>query len=383
MWNSDAKADGELATQITPVDVLYYYDGPTLFTATLGFTDFLFHKVEETDSSDIFLVAEATAPTVEAVKQGRLSVWGALQHPSYHLLELDKNLVARRYWSLDAKSLPPDFLPRRGYGLATNETQLADSVDQANSFFSIKYTGKELGAQRLPFSLFKGLVNDTYDAVRKIFPAPMIGDKSLQRAFDFEVLEPSFGSLIIAIDEATVDTAALKKDIREKFKDDLVRDSLDVNRRSFFENLNEIIATASVGEIPAHMAIQHFITLDQVNDIVPSGGEGVERVEFRAGRSDEEKPILVDDQLGERIRRAHRIAETSERQITGVVVEVNAESGTFIIKDFHHRQTTCVTSADEIDESRIAINRRVQVKGDFQKRQRRDKLQVRSLRVLE
>ena len=48
------------ALRIQPDQILYEYDGPLIFTATLGVTELLFFKAEENDKSDIFIGTEQT-----------------------------------------------------------------------------------------------------------------------------------------------------------------------------------------------------------------------------------------------------------------------------------------------------------------------------------
>lgn len=42
---------------VTPCDVLYEVDGPTIFTAQVGLSKLLFFKHDETEDADIFVAA--------------------------------------------------------------------------------------------------------------------------------------------------------------------------------------------------------------------------------------------------------------------------------------------------------------------------------------
>jgi hypothetical protein len=61
--------------------------------------------------------------------------------------------------------------------------------------------------------------------------------------------------------------------------------------------------------------------------------------------------------------------------MTGVVVEINDLSSTFVIRDNSARQITCVLGPHLNDASlSVSVGDRVSVRGDFTRRSRRDKL---------
>jgi hypothetical protein len=64
------------AQLISPMRVLYEYDGPAIFTAMIGLSEFLFYKADELEECDVFVAAETDDATVDLVLSGRLSVRG-------------------------------------------------------------------------------------------------------------------------------------------------------------------------------------------------------------------------------------------------------------------------------------------------------------------
>lgn len=62
---------------IEPIDVLYQYDSPLIFTSKIGFFDAIFCKVDELENSDLYLATNISLDTISALKTGRLSVRGA------------------------------------------------------------------------------------------------------------------------------------------------------------------------------------------------------------------------------------------------------------------------------------------------------------------
>jgi hypothetical protein len=384
MWSQQSPAKTNWSGgSIQPSDVLYYYDGPILFSAAVGLTDFLFYKVEELDGSDLFLITHTTDTIIEAVKKGALSLRGALTNPDYWILDVDAAMQVRRYWSVREEDLPSDFLPEAGLGLYPQNTPVADTIEQASSFFSVKFSGEGLTNKGMPFGIFKGLVDDAYEALKKIFPAPVVNAKSLGRNFDFDILQPRFSSLIIAIREPTVHVESLKADVRKDLDLQAVQKGLQDSRREFFENMSEIVSEAQKGEIKESFASQHFYTLDQVSQILPTETNSIDRVEFRSEAASITQALSIDDRLGVRMRAAHRMAEASEREMTGTVVEINAESATLVIKNAHSRQTTCVFNREAFDKLSISVGSRLLISGEFRRRSRRDLIVVQGpVRVL-
>jgi hypothetical protein len=55
---------------IAPCEVLFEVDGPTMFTAQVGLSNFLFFKHDETDDAEIFIAAAVNEDDVIALRQG-------------------------------------------------------------------------------------------------------------------------------------------------------------------------------------------------------------------------------------------------------------------------------------------------------------------------
>ena len=84
LWSpSDAPISSDLVNHLVPSEVIYFYDGPILFTMKMGFLDVLVYKVDENDELDLFLLKLISGEEISRLRQGRLSLRGALQAPSY------------------------------------------------------------------------------------------------------------------------------------------------------------------------------------------------------------------------------------------------------------------------------------------------------------
>src|SRR4051812_12933527 len=98
---------------ITPSDVLYEIEGPTIFTAQVGLSTLLFFKHDETDDAEIFVAAVVDDADVIALRKGRISVRGALSYRNAWLVMVNHDYVVERYQSHDQSSITP-YLPAPG-----------------------------------------------------------------------------------------------------------------------------------------------------------------------------------------------------------------------------------------------------------------------------
>ena len=377
MWTEDRPAETVWnAGQVVPKTIFYYYDGPTVFTAHVGLTEFLFFKFDEGIQSDFFLVSPTNSKVVKGLEQRTLSIRGAVANArDFWILELTRQMDVRRYWKIALEDIGSDWLPDLGVALEPLKAPAADFVEQALSFFSVRFTGENLTESAIPFMRFKTIIDSAYDSLRRIFPAPVVENRSLGRSLDFELFQPKFSSLIIAIDKPVVDLEDAKKYVKSDIDDADFSATFEKHRTDFFDRMGELLGEAEKGEIKKAYAVEHFNTLDQVNPIVPTSSNELDRVEFRS-QSPVLIPIVLDDRLGDKFRAAHKIAERASRQVAGVVVDINDSSGTLVIRDENARQITCKFDRSAFDELSVGIGTRIRVRGIFTQRTRRDMIQV-------
>jgi hypothetical protein len=374
MWAPSAATIEWTGGPIKVRETLYYLDGPSIFTAEIGLTLFLFHKIDETEDGNIFLLADADDEVIDLLRDLAISLRGALNRRHYWIAETNRRLNITRVWSVPRAELPPDFLPDRGIGLAPTPSLLPDTVEQANAFFSMTFRGEELREDTILFGRFKYLVDSAYESVRKIFPAPKIEDRSLAREIDFPIFQPQLGSLIIAMQPPSFDENAINKRLENAITPKELASQFEENREEFFSNIDSVVKNAAAGNIKKDFAVEHFYTLDQVNNIIPTSENYIDQIEFRGFG----KTITIDDKLGDRIRQAYRIAESADRTVTGTIVEINADSSTFVIRDYSRRQITCDIGWKIFEQYDWAVGMKVRVRGQYIKRTRRDKLVIRA-----
>lgn len=378
MWSPDSPALAHWnGGKIVPKTVLYRYDGPTVFTADVGLFEFLFYKIDEDTNSELFLIAPTTSEIVGALKDKSLSVRGAISNAAdFWIVDVAPDWSVRKSWKVSLSELDADFLPHEGIAVSPLKSLAADFVEQALSFFSTRFTGRDLTQSRIPFLRFKTLIDAAYDSVLKIFPPPVVENRSLRRSLEFGLLQPKFSSLIVAIDRPHVDESDVRKYVTNLPNDwAMFARGFEQNRQDFFDRIGELVREADKGEIKKAYALEHFNTLDQVNEIVPTNKNELDHVEFRS-QAPSLKPVSIDDRLGTKLKLAHTLAALAPRQITGSIIEINETSGTMVILGLSAREVTCVFDRTDYNSLNVAIGDKIRVHGNFTRRPRRDKVVV-------
>ena len=369
--------------KITPDEVLYQYDGPLLFTARLGLVPSLCYKLEELGQSDLYLMSQWRDEAIKALREGKLSVRGALTSDAYWVVEADRAGCVLRHWPVLPENLPVDFLPPPRRGLHERFGDAPDTLEEVGAFFAVKFSGAELREGAISFRTFKGLVDNVYELVNRVFRPAVLEGRRGNGAFDFEIAQPKLASLLISVKSPILDIDAVRR--RTKNTDltlglDIAQ-GMDETRDEFFSNAEEIVRAASLGELNRVFRAEHFSWLDVVADLVPEEDGDFDSVEINAATSQGSRHLLIGKAAGQRIRDAHKLAQREPVQLRGKIVESNDISGTFVLRDVGGRDTTCKLPTEMYRGAQraglIKNGAKVTVRGDRIRRKRRDLMEVR------
>ena len=375
----------QVPTTVRPDNVLYEYDDPLLFVSTDTFGSQLFYKMESlSDGSSLYLSTPTSSRVITALEKGRLSVRGALSDSNHHrVVNITPSFDVLRFWECELHELDEDHLPRAGVGLASQFGLVPDTLNQSNSFLSVRLAGEALHRGTMSFGTYNTIISNIYEAFRRILSSSIVMTRGFR--IDYPVYEPSFGSVIVAIQEPVVLTKNTEASAKDRAATtERVSEEIRKNREAFLKGIDLVISAAKKGDLSTALAKDYFDVLDQIKDIIPTeGSRGIDRLEFNAAVKSSLKSYSIDEETGERLRKAYKIVERLPRTHRGTIMEINAASGTFIILA-SNRQVTCVFPPDLFYEIRqdldtFKIGTKVQIKGLLQKRPRRDKLFVREL----
>ncbi len=161
---------------LKPMEVLYDFDGPCIFTArTPAGLLLLAFLVEELDPEAIarFLVATSSHQTLDGLREGALSVRAALLGGSLWLVDLGQaDALPKRAYQIEATQLPPDALPApatmllpelslcctsasaaTGAAIMESLRLLAPPTTATGPVTNIEVSGSMLGHPRQPYRL--------------------------------------------------------------------------------------------------------------------------------------------------------------------------------------------------------------------------------------
>ncbi|MQX78104.1 hypothetical protein GHK80_18555 [Sinorhizobium medicae] len=380
MWRPEKNAKPvPLNFPISIERVLYEFDGPMIFTSKFGMYQVLFSRIDEDDDCELYAAGTVNDEIIDAIANGSISVLGGLLSEPCFVMEFN-GLFANQCWELGASEMPMDLFPESGQGLLPGKGLVPDTIEQLNSYFSIRFSGDGLARDTMLFSTFKGLVDRVYEATRKLIaPAELQNTKSA--TFDFRLLEPAFGSLVLTIDSPSVklvnarrhfDNPNLPKSEMDQF--------FDQSRDDFFTELDQVITETQDNNSFRSSAEKHIDLLKNLQELIPHEDSQFNQVEFHASLSTGLKTVVVDEETGERLKRAYMSVVGHYQTTRGQITIINNKRRTFVIDAQNGREITC--SMDDGAFRNIESNdffrggNKIEVSGNLYKRPRRDYIAV-------
>ena len=378
MWSTAEPSERAWSDKpIEPVEVLYEFDGPLTFIATFGMFQALFHKIGQRSGSHFFCVVELSDHQLECLKSGNLSVRGALHSHRLWVMETTSEIVVKRYWASSIENMPEKLLPRRGIGLYPHFLRCPDLIEQVDAFFSMAYVGPRLKPSGTPFTIFKNIIDASYNAARRVLsPLEFAGARS--GTFDFPARAIP-GSLVVVLDAPRIGQTQLQK--RMNNRKATVEDARGIfahQRTQFLDEIEELLKAAANGGVGDAIAEERYSLLDNLQHIIPSDENEIDSVEFTAPMTASIRSIIVNEEYGSELYRALRRVESKSITDIGRVEIVNSPSRTFVYRSTRGRAVTCFIDGDEFvrleKEGFIKIGAGIKVRGILKRRERRDSI---------
>ena len=230
-------------------------------------------------------------------------------------------------------------MPKRGAPLYSYLNRGPDSLEQADSFFSIAFAGNELKKGSIRFALLKNLIDLSYEAARRFLsPVYLSGAKS--STFDFPARALS-GSLVLALDEPKINETRLRQRTSEApvtIADAMAQFSRQ--REQFFSDIGHLIRRAEQGELTDAFAEENFSLLDNLQHIIPSDENKIARVEFAGKAHNSIRSAVVEGRAGTAMHRAFKRVERQVVTETGRIEIVNAPSKYFVYRSTRGKQVS-------------------------------------------
>lgn len=386
VWHFDQPPDGNLGNiAVEPVETLYEFDEPLIFRATVGIVDLLFTKVSRAHGNSIYLACQTDGRTVDALRNGRLSVAGAFDRKSYWIVALDNQSRIAAYWNRFREDIPKRFFAKPGLGLYHWQGAVPDSLEQAFALLAIKFKGAELTETGIPLGKLKRLVDQSFETFRKLLTPPQLAN-TRSTTFDFEVAPLKFASLVVAVREPVFNMPAIR---RIKALDGYTEQDLDtavkLRGRDFAAKLQDVQAHVTHDGVNEQYAQDNFAFLDLLADILPDEDSYVSSVEFNASTTMGLTTVVFGRDFSQSIHRTVRAADGRRVVETGIVSGITVASSSIRIQSIRGKDVTCVFEKELFDEltggAQSVLYRRIALTGKLTRRPRRDLLDVESYRL--
>ena len=366
---------------LKPNETLYYLDGPAIFTQKIGPYIFLFVKADEREASDYFIASHINEKILRYLRNGQISVRGALLSGSLLVFELDLDLKVLGYQEVTDDEVSA-YLPKLGIGIKSEFGLVPDSVQQSEAAYAFKFFGDELTEKGMPLSTFKNVIDDVYKTLKTILTPSSLGQGKTRGVIDFPMRPLEFASLVVAIDGPQIDEGRLKRGKNTKGLDAATMlaesDELGIG---FANDLKRTVDVVASGTVPNKFAEDNFDFLLAIVDILPSQKSEIKRLQFSANNVNGGN-IFVDVDLltAEKIRASVSAIDDSIIETHGFISGVLAKSSTLRIQTRFKREVTCKLQREVFDDllasDKLSIGRPIIVLGNYTKRPLRDYMSV-------
>lgn len=351
-----------------PVEILYDFDGPRIFTALGRNGDpLLVYQCDEDEGVSRFVVVPCNAALLEAIQMGRSSIRDALSQPWSWIVDQSHGQGVEHAWRVDLESIPVGVLPAGSVMLLPSMTPL----------LSVRMVGADLGAGETPASVIHRAVDGASSALKTLVEFVMevrsTGGRPadrLRRLYDLRAQRIAFASFEIAFKAPTAARQESFFEEEEKTLDDvgaLLERALEWAKLatpfpSFGSEDQMIAATleASILESPQGNPLEVLAMLEALEKLTPPQHGLVTEVHVGgrlAGNGRTSKVLTRSSSTW--VRRAldrRRRDRGPLITLTGLVRELDKDKLTFILREIDGRPDQKCSITDALfDEAMTAF----------------------------
>jgi len=194
---SGDKIQKDYFKDITPVDVLYDFDGPMIFTFKNNESLHLAYMSGKTNTLSRFTVSPTNNKIIKRLITGEISIREAIVQPWLWCIDIDGSGQIENCWITSPDELPQNIIPRNGVMIDP----------KFETVFSVRVDGTHLSRNNVPASAIKRAVDGAYNALKKISEEITGGinsgrpSKEWKQVFDLPAKEVRLGSFEISFQE--------------------------------------------------------------------------------------------------------------------------------------------------------------------------------------
>ncbi len=112
-------------SELIPIEVFYYYDGPLLFSVAAGPFTLLLMKWDELNDADLYTASLVDDAMLAALGECRLSVFGAIAYDMRFMVEME-GMMPKKVWKIGIENIPARKLSTRGVACAPGYPAVPD-----------------------------------------------------------------------------------------------------------------------------------------------------------------------------------------------------------------------------------------------------------------
>jgi len=377
MWSLSSPSQKSPIHSLVPGEVLYWFDEPLVFTSRIGIADYVFVKIDESALGDIFLGAQCTARELFALKNGDLSIRGAIGHAEAYVFETKGDWKVSRFWETCVAEFSEAELPESGVGIDPEIEWCADSIEQVDSFFAVRLAGGELKSSTISLKDLRNFTSNFYDLVRD-FISPLEFARR-RDVITYEAYEPAFGSLIFSIKHPVINTE--KIDVRDG---EAASKELQRRRDELLKGLEWLDKLDLRGELDPNERFALIDLVEGINALLPDEEGKFAKLEISYNHGKALKHHVIDAEKASEYRARLAKIKAERVSITGMVEITNSRSNTFVVRASSGRQVTVTTDPGTFANllfQGMSNGAKVTATGTYQRRERRDLLSADSVNL--
>jgi hypothetical protein len=151
-------ADLSVFGRLDPVEVLYEFDGPRIFTAQSSFGDLLCFLSDDDGEQLRYIVAPTNPVILEKLKSGCRPLRDALDQPWVWFVDIGYDGAPKAAWKGTLADAPADALPQKGIMLWPH----------LEPIFALRAIGDGLSEGNVPMSVIRQVIDGATTALKKI-----------------------------------------------------------------------------------------------------------------------------------------------------------------------------------------------------------------------
>ena len=360
-WNIEAAEFAVGAFGIPqPIEILYNFDGPRIFTAASSLGVLLYFLAQEDKHAMRFIVVPTSAQVIQQLKSGVSSVRDALNQPWLWVVDTSADMTPKKSWRCTLADIPPDVLPKPGVMIWPH----------LEPIFALRAVGEGLSQGNVPASVIRQVIDGATTALKKISSRVLESNKTLGRKtnyarqfYDLSAQGFAYNSFEISFKLPNAELLTGADAIRDE---ELCQEFQEIGNQ-LQTSIQWALQTETGSTEPTDIDLE---LLEALEKLVPRQSGIVESIEIR-GRifGNAQQRYSLTRTSTKRVSNALRtVRATKERicRVSGLIPEMDKDNFTFTLRDTSDGRDHCCTfPPDLIDEVLLAFNsdRRVTVSG--------------------